>query len=103
MGINKSVFLLFNKYFTKFIFKDDQQKDSISKFMSFVHMSVNDQGKSYLLNERWDYIIIHHFFNLLLASCLVLRVGAMVKSVKLPKGGLFLMPESRFTFVALLR
>ncbi|CAK8676513.1 unnamed protein product [Clavelina lepadiformis] len=31
---------------------EEHERDSISKFMSYVHMSVNGQGKDYLLNER---------------------------------------------------
>jgi len=32
--------------------QEDAQRESISKFMSYVHMSVNELGKEYLLNER---------------------------------------------------
>uniref|UniRef100_F7AU91 AAA+ ATPase domain-containing protein n=1 Tax=Ciona intestinalis TaxID=7719 RepID=F7AU91_CIOIN len=34
---------------------EDSERESISKFLSFVHMSVNDLGKEYLLNERKNY------------------------------------------------
>lgn len=50
--LHNRLLLMFSNQFCDLQFSQPQVKESVSKFMAYVHMSVNQKSKEYLANER---------------------------------------------------
>lgn len=63
-----------------------QVKESVSKFMAYVHMSVNDKSKEYLANERrYNYTTPKSFLEQIKLYCSLLGQKSNDLSIKLER------------------
>lgn len=51
-NLHNHLLLMFSNQLCDLQFSQPQVKESVSKFMAYVHMSVNQKSKEYLANER---------------------------------------------------